>query len=196
MTLPAYRKHRNVDLTFQARIGDALTVATRGPDGNARSITVPVYWSDGQADPDEVRRPDVTPAPAWIEGAWTQQLAGRRGYSIVQLDVRTRIGAPGDAEGDPFGHVCSDIADAVEAIFAGAESSGRLRAWVPLKDYADPANPVALPSCIFVQTPAGDWGVPQDRRKLPPSGGMQRIVLRFSMRLTHDAVIRGWFAEV
>lgn len=194
MSLPAYRKHRNVELTIQAAIGDSITVATRGPDGNARNIDVPVFFGDGQADPDEVRRPDVTPAPAWVECRWTQQQAGRRGYSILQVDVRTRIGAPGDVEGDPFGHVCSDIADAVEETFSGAEN-GRLRAWVPMFDYANPDAPVRLESCVFVQTPGGDWGVPESRQPLPPSGGMQRIVLRFTMRITHDAVTRGWYAE-
>lgn len=198
-TLPAYRQHRNIELSVQALFGNSLSVASRGPDGVALNVTVPVYHSDPYADPDEARRPATVPAPRWIETAWLAQGAGRRGYSTLQVDCRTRIGAPGDTDADPFGHVCSDIADHVEYLFAGerdgATNRGSLRAWVPLYDYADINAPVRLPSCIYVQRPDGAWGVPEERRKLPPAGGFQRIVLRFSMRLSHDAVRNGWYGD-
>ncbi len=198
-TLPAYRRHRNVELTIQALFGNALAVTSRGPDGGVLNLSVPVYHGDTLADPDEARRPGTTPAPRWVETLWIQQGAGRRGYSTLQVDCRTRIGAPGDTDGDPFGHVVDDIADHVEARFAGerdgATDRGTLRAWVPMFDYADPANPVRLGSCIFVQRTDGAWGVPEERRRLPPQGGFQRVVLRFSMRLTHDAVRGGWYGE-
>jgi len=198
-TLPAYRRHRNVELTVQALIGNSLSVASLGPDGVALALTVPVYHGDTLADPDEARRPGTVPAPRWIECAWLSQGAGRRGVSTWQVDCRTRIGAPGDTDADPFGHVCDDIADHVEALFAGARDGvtdrGTLLAWVPMYDYAIIASPVRLPSCIFVQTLAGAWGVPEERRKMPPMGGFNRVVLRFSMRLTQDAVRNGWYAE-
>lgn len=191
MATPPDRRTANIRLTFQGVVGDSMAVSTIGPTGVPMLLTVPIYHEDPFADPDLMGDPKAVPDRAWVEVAWLEESAGRRGHSVVQVDVRVRIGPKGSATADPFGVICDDVADAFEAFFSGARPDGTYRGWIPILDYsATPLTPTPAGNCIYVYNPGSEssWGQPTERRKFPTYSGVQRLVLRYAMRLTTDAV--------
>lgn len=190
MPLPPDMRSANIRLTFQNVIGNSVAVNSVAPDGSTFALTVPVHPEDPWADPDGMRDPKDPPERAWIELSWLEEGAGRRGQSVVQIDVYCRIGPKGGAESDPHGIVVDDIADAVEALFSGVRPGGMgYKGWIPVLDFSDPLNPIEAGNCIFVYNPGNEssWGQPTERRRLPVYSGFQRIVLRYTLRLTTDA---------
>ena len=189
MPLPPDRRTANIRLSWQRVVGDQLAVSTIGPDGSPLALTVPVYHENPHADPDAMGDPKTSPERAWIEVAWLEESAGRRGHSVVQVDVNVRIGPKGGATSDPFGVIADDVADAVEALFSGVREDGTFKGWLPVLDFATPLDPQPAGNCLFIYNPGAEssWGQPTERRKFDTFNGVQRIVLRYAMRLKTDA---------
>ena len=193
MSLSAYRKAKNIRLTFQSAIPNPLPVNTVTATGAARSIDVPVIYDYAWGDGDLMADPKAAPPDAFVTLTWLDEKAGRNGLSVVQIDVWNRVGPKGGSTGDAFGIVVDDIADEIESRFAGARPDGTLRAWIPILDYSIPASPIDAEACLFVQdpgTPSG-WGCPVERRRIVSDDGFQRIALTFAMRLDTDAIPGG-----
>jgi hypothetical protein len=190
MSIPAASRTANIRLTWQRVVGDSLAVSTLSTSGAPVALVVPVYHESPHADPDSMGAPKDSPERAWVEVAWLEESAGRRGHSVVQVDVWCRLGPKGGATSDPFGIMADDIADAFEALFYGTRADGTYRGWIPVLDFATtPAAPTPTDNCLFVYNPGSEssWGQPSERRRLPTYEGFQRVVLRYTMRLTTDA---------
>lgn len=194
MALPANRRARDLRLSVARYIGNTLSVTTPSQvaGGAAVALTVPVYHDYALGDPDSMRDPSGTQQPAWVGTRWIQDGAGNRGSSILQVDVYTRTGAPGNAAGDPMGLLNADVCDAFVAPFAGIDGAGVLNAYVPILDFDVPAAPVTPPDgeggCLILQTPGGDFGVPSERRSFGRANGFVRTVMRLNFRTTLDAI--------
>ena len=190
MAVPPDRRTANIRLTWQRVVGETLSVSTVGPTGAPVVLSVPVHFENPFADPDHMGSPKTTPERAWVEVAWIEEMAGRRGVSIVQVDCHVRIGPKGGAATDTFGVMVDDVADTFEALFLGSRPDGTFRGWIPILDFsADPTDPVPTDNCIFVYNPGSEssWGCPIERRRLPTYEGVQRITMRYALRLTTDA---------
>jgi len=194
MALPANRRARDLRLSVAHHVGNSLSVATPSQvaGGAPVVLTVPVYHDWPLGDPDAMRDPSGTQQPAWVGTTWIQDGAGLRGFSVLQVDVYTRIGAPGNAAGDAFGLMNSDVCDAFLAPFMGITAAGVLNAYVPILDFDIPAAPVVPPDgeggCLVLQTPQGQFGVPTERRSMGRKNGFVRTVLRLHFRTTEDAI--------
>lgn len=178
MSLAVARRAGNIRRSFATRVGDSITTV----DG----VIVPVYHDQPFADPDAARDDNGTPLNRWVASTWVAETAGSRGFSIVQLDIRTRVGAEGAAAGDPQGLVAESIADAIVAIFSGVDGDGLPRAWIEILDFAVPAAPVATGECALVIATSGDHGEPEERARFGSVGGLNRILLRYRLRLAQD----------
>ena len=190
MSLPANRQTRNLRLTITSRIGDSLAVTAPGQVDGAPPVvlTVPVWHNWQWGDPDSASDPSGTPAVAFVGTRWLSDGAAWRSYSILQVDVYTRIGKLGAAAGDQFNLLNMAICDAVAEPFAGIDSAGVLNAYVPILDFADPLAPIAAGGCLICQTLGGEFGVWSERRDMGRDGGFNRTVMRFHFRTTTDAI--------
>ena len=194
MTMPANRRVRDLRLSVAYAIGDSVAVTSPSQVSGQPDVvlTVPIYHDWPLGDPDSIGDPTGTPVRAFIGTRWVVDGAGSRGSSVLQVDVYTRIGAQGDPDGDPFGYLNADIADAVAEVFAGADAGGALRCYVPILNFDNPAVPAVPPDgdggCLICQTPGGQFGVPSDRRSIGREGGFNRFVLRFTFRTVADAL--------
>lgn len=192
MPTPVDRRTANLRLSWQRVVGDSLSVASIGPTGAAQALAVPVHHESPHADPDLTGDPKLAPPRAWIEVAWLEENAGRRGHSIVQVDCYVRVGPKGSASGDPHAVVVDDVADAFEELFSGVRPDGTYKGWIEVLDFSvTPLTPTAGENraCLFVYNPASEssWGQPTERRRYPTYDGIQRITLRYAMRLSTDA---------
>ncbi len=194
MALPANRRARDLRLSVAHHVGNTLSVTTPSQvaGGAPVVLTVPIYHDWPLGDPDSMRDPSGAQQPAWVGTTWVQDGAGMRGYSILQVDIYTRIGAPGNPAGDSFGLANADVCDAFVSAFAGVKPSGSLAAYVPILDFDIPTAPVVPPAgeggCLVMQTPQGQFGVPSERRSLGRKNGFVRTVMRLHFRTTEDAI--------
>jgi hypothetical protein len=190
MSLPEFRRSRNVKLTFQKVIPNPLPVATVTTAGVARNIQVPVHYNDRHADPDAEGNP-THPEAEWIAIYWLAERAGKGGSHQVQIDVYKRIGAQNDPNGDPFGRVVDDIADTIEGLFSGRHNDGRYKWELDILDFTDPRTPIAVGDggCLIVmnRSAPGAHGCPTDRRQMPDDK-YQRVVLTYEMSVITDLV--------
>lgn len=193
--MTAHRDHTNIKRSFQAAIGDTLETS----DG-----TFPVYhdyaFADpglaaggaGQGDEWEAEGAEGTDAGAredfaWVEVRWLDEMAGGKGYSMAQVDVFSRVGAPTSERRDPMGLVCERLAGAVQATFRGV-SEPRDRWFVEVLDYSDIDNPTGTGEHLIIQSNVtGQFGEVAERRRHPLQHGLQRVTLTFTMRLVQDA---------
>ncbi|MFN3199990.1 MAG: hypothetical protein ACE366_16460 [Bradymonadia bacterium] len=187
MTIPAGRKTSNIRRSIQVRIGDEVSTDTTGARGQTTSVTAQIHHGDPWADPEAVGDPSQVPADQWLTTTWVEDGAGRRGSSLLQIDVYSLIKGRGDLDGDPHGMIADDLADAVEALFVGREDDGlgAERALIPVSDYIVPTSPVATTETALCITSSGSRGTPQDRRRVR-AGAHWRITLRFRFRLIRD----------
>ena len=186
------RDHTNIKRSFQARIGD--TVETGGR-------TFQVFHDYAFADPELSAGGDlalgegwtklhdgaVAELPGWIEVTWLQELAGRKGYSIAQIDCFTRVQGETDALRDPFGLWVERLAEAVEKRFRGRTEEDLPAGWIEIADYSDPESPEATGERLCVQGRTGHIGEPEERHRHPVRAGLQRVTLTFAIRLVQDA---------
>lgn len=161
MTL-VWQKATNISLSIQKPLGDAVTW-----DG----VDYEIHWGRW-GDPDENTDPSVVPAPGWLAAQWLTQSAMKRGEHLLQVDVLTRIGAPGT--GDQYGVLCSQIADVVEEVYS--KPNGHC---IPVYDYSNVATPFATGKKVLCRLSGGQNGVPVERTVIPWENGLNRITLLF-----------------
>ena len=172
------RTARNIRVTIQDKIGNAVTV-----DG----ISYNIYHSYTFADPDDIRDPDArSQEPAWVESTFLVQRAGRRGSSILQLDVFSKVGGESEDDNDPFGMRAESIADALEDLFSGLGAGGSPKSRFHVKNYANPFNPVDTGVCMVCQNSQGDLGMVEDRRISSSEEGLRRITMTLRFQLLQD----------
>ncbi len=169
----------NLRRTIQVKIGN--TVQFNGVD-------YPIYHDYSFADPDDAMDTEnPSPNDAWVETYTVSQTAGRRGFTLLQIDIFSKVGGEGEASGDPFGLRADSIADSIESIFSGIDVNGELRSHIRVNDYADVNNPSATDRYILCQNSRGDLGVCEERSRKPSEDGLRRIILTYRFRLMQDA---------
>ena len=170
MALSAQRQSNNINRSVQFTIGDpTITV-----DGETYNVYPDWRWGD----PDEAGSPATTPNRAFVTTTWLQSKAGRKGSSVLQVDVYSRIGSPDDPDGDPFGNRANDIADFIEDVFSGTEASGGLKACVRVLDFnLDPIAPVATDDTVWLRSIDGMLGESDSRTPAGTEGEMWRVSL-------------------
>ena len=174
-----FRLHANIRRTIQTMVGNTVTVD---------AVQYPIYHDYSWADPDDARAGVAHDGEvAWVETVFINEGAGRRAFSLFQLDVFSRVGAPGDPDGDPFGMRAEAISDQLESIFSGIHAGGVMRAFFDVQDFSDPAAPVSTGVCMQCQNSRGDYGLAEDRKRLPVENSLRRVTLTMRFRLKQDA---------
>lgn len=179
MALPAYRKETNIRRSIQVVIGNTVTFG---------GVNFSVYHDYAFADPDDARGgPAHTAQRAWVETATIFQGAGRRGFSLFEANVYSRIGAEGEADGDPFGLRAEGIADEMESVFTGTTPAGAQRGCLQVMDFVNPAVPVGTSEMMVCQNSRGDVGEIEQRARPPVEKDLRRVTLTWRFRLVQDA---------
>lgn len=181
MSRPPQYQQGNIIRSVTYAIGDSIVV---------NAVVVPVLHNDSWSDPETIREPAVAPDPVWVSTTWLETMAGRQGANVLQVDVFSRVGAPGTAHHDPFGLFANAVMDEIEALFAGLAPGGGAMFWLPVLDFTDPDLPTDTGGCLVMQTVDGRPGMPQDRNYLGVQNGFHRIVARLRFLLVRD-MIRG-----
>jgi len=177
--MPRPAKYQKVNIHFSVlnRIGETVTVD---------AVNYPVYHERAMRDPEERRRPAATPDVAWVETHWTQQRAGMGQFSLLQIDVRSRVGTPTDPSRDELGDLNDAIMDEVLSLFLGnnAVMPGRKNFNIAVLDMAGGGPPFAeLGTCVMCQPSSGRFGSPESETKFGLRDGLwkQTAILRFRM---------------
>lgn len=119
MTIPTHRKADTIELSVQKHIKDNFVTP--------QSMTGKVNFGDSEFTIDGIDE--------WVDVVWLSDGAGRRGVSMLQLDVYTRIKGK-ISGGDRLGVTCRTLARKLyEAMHVDA---------IQLYDYSVPASPVLL----------------------------------------------------
>lgn len=186
MALPAGRDTDWIERTIQSKIGTSLTC--RGGE------VFPVFHSDPWSDPGAARVDESgAELTGWFETQFIAGGAGRRGSTLLQVDIWRRRGAEGDASADPYGSSYAQMADAICEVFDGIEPSGRQVGVFDVQEFSNPLVPTDTGECMMCINSRLDIGSPEDGpRRLPASSGYHRGVVRFRFRLIADAA-RGAF---
>lgn len=177
--MDASRFSTNIRRTIQVMIGNTVTY---------NGVDYPIYHDYSFADPDDAN--DInnpSPNDAWVETVTLSQGAGRRAFTLLQMDIFSKVGGRGEASGDPFGMRAETIADSLESIFSGIDVNGGYRSCFAVNDYSDVNNPVSTNRRILCQNSNGDVGMPQERVRSPSEDGLRRIILTYRFRLLQDA---------
>jgi len=179
MPLPAQRQSGNISRSIQVAIADdTITV-----DGDTYNVYPDYRWGD----PDEAGSPGTDPERAFVTLTWLREGAGRKDSSVLQVDVYSRIQAPTDADGDPFGLRARAIADEIEYGFTGVNAEGALKACIRVLDYAsDPVAPAATDGFVVCRSASGNLGEADERTAAGVEGEMWRITLTFRFYLDLD----------
>ena len=176
--MDASRTARNIRISIQDRIGNSVSV-----DG----LDYDIYHSYTFGDPDDMRNPDGRDQePAWVETTFLVQTAGRRGSSVMQLDIYSKIGGESEDDNDPFGLRAESIADALEDLFSGLNAQGGPKGRFRVKNYANPFNPIDTGVCMICQNSRGDLGMVEDRRITSSGDGLRRITMTLRFQLLQD----------
>ena len=176
--MEAARQWMNIRRSIQTQIGNSVTV-----DGRV----VPVYHDYRWSDPDAMRDSGTGAEAAWVETAFIQQNAGRRGIALMQIDAFSRIGPEGDATSDPFGVFIDMVAEQVLSVFSGVQANGTQRGIFTINDYTDPANPTATSMVLFMQSSDGDIGEPDEKRRLAFHDDYRRVTMTVRFQTIQDA---------
>ena len=177
--MDASRVSTNIRRTIQVKIGNTVSYG---------GASYPIYHDYSFADPDDAN--DVitsNPNDAWVETVTLAQGAGRRSFTLLQIDIFSKIGGRGEASGDPFGIRAESIADSLESIFSGINDIGGYKSCFEVKDYSDVNNPTSTDRQILCQNSNGDMGMPQERVRSSSEDGLRRIILTYRFRLLQDA---------
>lgn len=179
MALALQRQSGNISRSIQVAIAD--DTITVGGD------TYQVYPDYRWGDPDAAGSPGTTPDNAFVTLTWLQESAGRKGPSVLQVDIYSRIKAQNDADADPFRLRAGLIADEIETTFTGTNAAGSLNACVRILDFnSDPVAPVATDDVAVCRNANNVLGEADSRRNLGDEGGLWRISITFRFWLSQD----------
>lgn len=164
MTTPAERKEANIVRSVFRHLRDAFVV----PNGLEDATS----WNDAEFVADGKDR--------WVAFQFISSGAGRKGSSLLQADVVTRVRGKGLANADRFGYEAKELAETlVDAMRVDT---------IPLYDWTDPASPALLTGrTVMVQNSAGVFREPEDSRSWEVEDGLARVTLTWRLRLPGDA---------
>lgn len=175
--MSASRKWTNIRRSIQVYMGNSVILG---------GYEVPIFHDYYYGDPDSLRDATGQQYRAWVETAFIQQNAGRKGIALMQVDCYSRVGEEGDPTGDPFGMFVEDIADEVLVPFSGLKTNGVQKGAFHVYDYADVNNPVDTGMCIYMMNGGGQVGEPDDRRRLDFYQDFRRVTLTLRFQLIQD----------
>lgn len=187
MALPAYRRADYIHRTIQSIIGDTITTAA--------ADTYRVYHDYPFGDPGGTREDESDQeATGWVETRFVSGGAGRRGASILQIDVWRRVMGEGDAAGDPFGTKIDEMTDALVEVFSGIRGNGVQKGVFDVLDWSDPLNPVSTDECVLCITTRGDIGeAEQIERMAADDQRMRHVIMRYRFTLLADVARRAFY---
>lgn len=197
MPRQAHYRSANIRLSFQRVLGNSLEVDTVGADGSPISLTVPIKYESPWSDEDGMQSPLDTPDRAFVTVVWIEEMAGRGGDSLVQLDIWCRVGDPTEGTSDPQGIIVDDITDEIEDLFAGNRDDGTKKAWHPIYDFSDPNDPQELGEgkCILVGYGFGRAeGQPSSRRRYKREG-LNRVAIAYPVKVVTDLLSHHDYAD-
>jgi len=161
MPVPVERRSYNIIRT----INDFIRVNISTPQG------VTTVFQD--------RTFDVSGLNLWLDVTFLTHGAGRKGETLVQLDIYSRM--RGDVPGgDQYGADVNNLADAIHSAF-------RTDA-IQIYDHSVPASPVAVANrVLMVQNSAGKWREPETDTPLDMEEGVVRRSMVYRFRMPGDA---------
>lgn len=156
MAVPAKRKSSNIVLSINRFVRDNF----------ATPNSVTVNYQD--------RAFDSSDKDLWVDVSVLNHGAGRKGETLVQFDVYSRIEGPVPG-GDQYGQT---LAETVDKLHAAMHVDT-----VPVYDFSTPTSPSATGSVLIVQNSAGKLREPEDDRELFFEDGVARrsVTYRFVM---------------
>ena len=163
MTVPADRKSLNVRRSFNAFFRKYFEVPS--------SMKGKVNYGDSSFD--------ASPMDEWVVISFLADLAGKKGFTMVQVDVLTLV-AGRRSGGDRYGTTCQQLADKVHsALHVDA---------MPLYDFtSNPSSPTLLPGKkLVIQNSAGTFREPEEVRQLTMEENLNRIVLTYRLKTLGD----------
>ena len=182
MSRPPQYQQGNIIRSVTLTIGDTIAVG---------ALIVPVLHNYSWSDPEEIRQPSQDPEPVWATTTWLETLAGRQGANVMQVDVYSRVGAPGAAYNDAYGLIAHEVMDEIESLFCGLRPGGGRFHWIPILDFTlDPDNPTDTGYCLSMQPadPSARVGQPESRNYLGIVDGFHRVTARLRFLMIRDMV--------
>lgn len=163
MTVPVERKSLNIRRSFSKFFREAYELPN--------SMQDKVNYGDSSFD--------VTNMTDWVVISFLGDTAGKKGFTLVQIDALTLISGRRSA-GDRFGVRCQQIADEIHAALH-VES-------MPVYDFSSaPSSPVLIPrKKIIIQNSSGAFREPEEVTALSFDEGLNRIVLTYRIRTLGD----------
>jgi hypothetical protein len=163
MTVPAQRKSLNIRRSFTTFFKTAFEIPS--------SMQGKVNYGDSSFD--------VSPLDEWVVIGFLSDMAGKKGFSMVQVDVLT-LAAGRRTGGDRYGTTCQQLADKVHAALH-VDS-------MPLYDFtSNPSAPSLLArKKLVVQNSSGIFREPDEVKSLTMEEGLNRIVLTYRLLTISD----------
>lgn len=176
----------NIERTIQSMIGDSITV-----NGTDYAVYHDAPWADpGGARVDEAD----AEALGWVETRFISSAAGRKGASVLQVDVYRRMKTEDDPDGDPYGAVAVAMTDEVTGIFTGVKASGVQRGFFHVQDWTDPLSPTDTEECMLCINTRLQVGEPEfGPEKMPAENGLRRVMIRLRFTLGADTVAQAFY---
>lgn len=115
----------------------------------------------------------------WVSIEYLENMAGKKGFTLVQIDVCTRIRGQ-SSDGDRYGLNCQNYSEQVHAALH-VDS-------IPVYDFSvDASNPTLVSGeKIVVKNSVGIFREPESSTKFEPEGGINRIALTYRIELLSD----------
>jgi len=122
---------------------------------------------------------DASSLDIWVDISILSHGAGRKGETLVQFDVYSRVRGPMPG-GDEYGEALSQLAD---ALYESMHVDG-----IQVYDFTVPASPVLLSGAkLMVQNGGGTFREPESDQTLDIEDGVARRSLTYRLRMVEDA---------
>lgn len=163
MTIPNERKSLNIRRSF-CKFFEISFAIPNGMHGN-------VSYEDASFD--------ATAKDAWVVVNFLNDEAGKKGFSLVQIDVLTRY-AGRRTGGDRYGTICQQYADKVHAALHVDA--------VPIYDFeTTPQAPTLIAGRkLVIQNSSGVFREPDQVRAMDFEEGINRVIFTYRLRLLTD----------
>lgn len=162
MTIPAERKANNIQLSIN-RYVRAHFVSPNSLHACYQDETL-----------------DVTNLDSWVDINFISNGAGRKGVTMVQIDLYERIRGRVSSTGDRFQNTLNDLADKLHAAF---HVDG-----IPIYDFVNPTSPGLISGQkLMIQTSNGTFREPETDQPMDIEDGVARRSITYRMRLIQDA---------
>jgi len=163
MAIPAERKSLNIRRSFSKFFRAAFELPN--------SMQGKVNYGDSSFD--------VSPFDDWVVISFLADMAGKKGFTLVQVDALTLV-AGRRSGGDRFGVTCQQLADKIHNSLH-VES-------MPLYDFTSaPTAPTLIAKKkLVIQNSSGVFREPEEVRPLQVEEGLNRMVLTYRILTLGD----------